>query len=343
MKFLITGSAGFIGYHVTKRLLKTGYGVIGVDNFNDYYDVNLKKSRSKNLHRFKQYKELVGSIENDDYLNDVFDRFKPDCVIHLAAQAGVRYSLKQPETYLQSNVIGTYKLLEAAKSIKPKHILLASTSSAYGANIEMPYIETQKTDHQVSIYAATKKSMEVLSHSYSHLFDLPITAFRFFTVYGPYGRPDMAPHKFTSSILARKPIDIYNFGKMERDFTYIDDLVTSILKLAEKVPTVRDQSKLIENTSPVAPWRVVNIGNSRPVKLLDFIDALENALGIEAIRNYLPMQSGDVVATWADVSLLRELTGFVPDTNLQEGLQKFVEWYRDYYGNQFYQFEEVGK
>ena len=334
MKFLITGSAGFIGYHVAKRLLEAGHDVHGIDNFNDYYDVNLKRDRSKNLNHFKKYQLLTGSIEMPGFIGGVFEKFKPDIVIHLAAQAGVRFSLEQPETYIQSNIVGTFQLLEATKIHNVKHVLLASTSSVYGANTETPYTELQKTDHQVSIYAATKKSMEALSHSYSHLYSIPITAFRFFTVYGPYGRPDMAPHKFTANILAGDPIDVYNYGNMERDFTYIDDLVTSVVNLTEHVPKNNEKSNLM-GISPAAPWRAVNIGNSRPVKLLEFISALENALGIESKKNYFPMQSGDVVATWADVSLLRELTGFVPDTNLASGLQEFVDWFRAYYGNQY--------
>jgi len=330
MKFLVTGSAGFIGYHVAKRLLEAKHDVIGVDNFNNYYDVKLKEDRSRNLSCNKKFRQLRGSIETPNFLEGVFEKFSPDIVVHLAAQAGVRFSLEQPETYIQSNIVGTFQLLEAAKNYQPKHVLLASTSSAYGANTVIPYAECHQTDHQISIYAATKKSVEALSHTYSHLYNIPITAFRFFTVYGPYGRPDMAPHKFARKILERKPIDVYNFGDMERDFTYIDDLVTAVLKLSEQVPKNGEKS-----VSPVAPWRVVNIGNSRPVKLLDFISTLENALGLESKRNYLPIQPGDVVATWADVSLLRELTGFVPNTDLSVGLRKFADWFRVYYGNDY--------
>ena len=335
MKFLITGTAGFIGFHVAKSLLDSGEKVIGVDNFNDYYDVVLKENRSKILRENSNFIELRNSIENLNFIREVFETYEPDFVIHLAAQAGVRFSIEKPEAYIQSNIVGTFKLLEAAKLIQPKHLLLASTSSAYGANLEMPYVENQKTDHQVSIYAATKKSMEVLSHSYSHLYSMPITVFRFFTVYGPYGRPDMAPHKFTSKILANEPIDVYNHGKMERDFTYVEDLVKAILNLAYCIPDSKISSNLDYSCSPVAPWRVINIGNANPIKLLDFISAIEQALGIKAKKNYMPMQPGDVVSTWANVSLLKELTGYVPNTKLSDGISKFILWYRSYYGNNY--------
>ena len=239
--FLITGSAGFIGFHIAKRMLDEGCKVIGIDNFSDYYDVKLKKDRASILKTYSHYIEVQGSIEEPDLLKNVCSKHHPDYFIHLAAQAGVRYSLENPGAYIQSNIVGTFELLEAAKIYRPQHILLASTSSAYGANIAMPYLEKQKTDHQVSIYAATKKSSEILSHAYSHLCDLPITAFRFFTVYGPYGRPDMAPHKFTSAILSGKPIDVFNNGKMERDFTFIDDLVEAVYKLVPCKPDCAKQ------------------------------------------------------------------------------------------------------
>lgn len=333
MNFFITGTAGFIGYHLTKKLLSDGHNVVGIDNFNDYYDVNLKECRSKILSRHSGYTEVRECIEKTNVLKNIFQTYQPEYVIHLAGQAGVRYSLEAPDSYINSNILGTFELLEAAKIHMPKHLLIASTSSAYGANVDMPYSETQKTDHQVSIYAATKKAIEILSHSYSHLYSIPVTAFRFFTVYGPYGRPDMAPHKFTSSIMSRKPIDIYNFGEMRRDFTYIDDLVEAIHKLTFCIPELGRSTSLHDSISPVAPWRVVNIGNSRSVSLLDFIDELESAIGIRAIKNFMPIQPGDVEATWADTRLLKDLTSYIPDTKLSIGIPQFVSWYRQYYGN----------
>ena len=331
---LVTGSAGFIGYFVCKRLLTDGFRVVGVDSLSDYYDPELKRRRQAGLLQNAGFSAVNDSIETPGLLADLFAEHRPDIVIHLAAQAGVRYSIDNPRSYLESNLVGTFELLEAARAHPPGHMLLASTSSAYGANTEMPYRETMKTDHQMSFYAATKKATEAMAHSYAHLFDLPVTMFRFFTVYGPWGRPDMALFKFTRAMLNGEPIDVYNHGEMMRDFTYVEDLVEAIRRLVDTAPVRPDTPEDItegDSLSPVAPWRVVNIGNSQPVQLGDMIAAIEDALGIEAKRNLMPMQPGDVPATWADAELLKSLTGYVPRTDIREGVQRFVEWYRDYY------------
>ena len=268
-------------------------------------------------------------------MRTVADEFRPDVIVHLAAQAGVRYSLENPRAYVESNVVGTFNVMEAAKAHSVRHLLMASTSSVYGANHEMPFAETEKADTQLTIYAATKKANESMAHSYAHLWDLPTTMFRFFTVYGPWGRPDLAYYKFVDAILDGRPIDVYNHGDMYRDFTHVGDLVRGIRMLVDAVPQRPENPEEIpdyDSLSPVAPYRVVNIGNSDKVKLLDFIDAIEDALGIQAIRNCMPMQPGDVHATWADTRLLRELTGFEPDTNFKDGVREFVDWYRDHRG-----------
>ena len=332
---LITGAAGFIGFFTAKRLLKDGYRVIGLDCMSDYYDVSLKEARLAILQKEATFRNVFGKVEDYGLLKSLFKEERPDVVVHLAAQAGVRYSIDNPRAYMESNLIGTFELLEAARAFPPRHMLLASTSSAYGANTEMPYHENQKTDHQVSFYAATKKSTENMAHSYAHLFDLPITMFRFFTVYGPWGRPDMAPYKFTQKILAGETIDVYNYGDMRRDFTYVTDLVEAIYLLIGTVP-VRPVDGVInsgDSLSPVAPWRVVNIGNSDAVQLTDFIKAIEEATGLKANRSLMPMQAGDVAETYADTSLLQSLTGYQPKTNVRNGMKAFVKWYRDFYGN----------
>ena len=331
---LISGSAGFIGYYLGQRLLTDGFRVIGVDSLSDYYDPNLKRRRQANLLQNAGFSAVNEPIETPGLLADLFAEHRPDTVVHLAAQAGVRYSIDNPRSYLESNLVGTFELLEAARAHPPQHMLLASTSSAYGANTEMPYRETMKADHQMSFYAATKKATEAMAHSYAHLFDLPVTMFRFFTVYGPWGRPDMALFKFTRSMLAGEAIDVYNHGEMMRDFTYVEDLVEAIRRLIDAAPVRPESAEDIaegDSLSPVAPWRVVNIGNSKPVQLGDMIAAIEDALGIEAKRNLMPMQPGDVPATWADAELLRTLTGYVPETDIREGVRRFVAWYRDYY------------
>lgn len=331
---LVTGSAGFIGSFVCERLLRDGFKVIGLDAMTDYYEVTLKQRRQARLLQSEQFQAIEDYVETPGLLMELFEREKPDVVIHLAAQAGVRYSIESPRSYLESNIVGTFELLEAARAHPPQHMLLASTSSAFGANTDMPYRETDKADHQMSFYAATKKATENMAHSYAHLFGLPVTMFRFFTVYGPWGRPDMALFKFTKAILAGRPIDVYNFGDMKRDFTYIEDLVEAIRLLIDVAPVRPAEGEGVpagDSLSPVAPWRVVNIGNSDAVQLTDFIEAIEAATGLKAERNLMPMQAGDVPATWADAQLLKTLTGYSPKTGVKDGVARFVEWYRDYY------------
>lgn len=330
---LVTGSAGFIGSFVSERLLQDGFRVIGVDAMTDYYEVSLKERRHDRLKAYPEFVPVERYIEEPGMLLALFAKETPDVVVHLAAQAGVRYSIENPRSYLESNIVGTFELLEAGRAHPPKHMLLASTSSAFGANTQMPYREIDKADHQMSFYAATKKSTENMAHSYAHLFGLPITMFRFFTVYGPWGRPDMALFKFTKAILEGKPIDVYNFGDMKRDFTFIADLVEAIRLLIDTPPNSDaplDDAD-VDSLSPVAPWRVVNIGNSQAVQLTEFIEAIEAATGLKAERNLMPMQAGDVPATWADASLLKNLTGYSPRTTVQEGVAQFVSWYRSYY------------
>lgn len=332
---LVTGSAGFIGFHVAKKLLENGWTVIGVDCLSDYYDVALKRRRESILLQNQNYSSNHEYIEKPQFLLELFKATKPDVVIHLAAQAGVRHSVSDPRSYLESNIIGTFELLEAAKVFPPKHMLMASTSSAYGANIEVPYKETHQADHQLSFYAATKKATENIAHSYAYLHGLPITMFRFFTVYGPWGRPDMALFKFTKAMLEGVPIDVYNHGEMSRDFTFIDDLVHAIILLIAAIPSTENSIGISDNGDklfkPVAPFQLLNIGNSNPIKLRDFIAALERKLGVTAIKNLLPMQSGDVQHTWADTSRLNALIGYTPATDLDFGVAKFVDWYRKHY------------
>ncbi len=333
MKTLITGVAGFIGAKAADVLLKAGHDVTGIDNLNDYYDPDLKKDRLKHFTGNKSLRFVQANIEDQGVIMDLFQTHKFDTVIHLAAQAGVRYSIDNPRAYVQSNLIGTFEILEAARAHPPKHMLLASTSSAYGANTDMPYREIQKADHQMSFYAATKKANESMAHSYAHLYGLPITMFRFFTVYGPWGRPDMAPMKFAKRILAGEPIDVYNHGNMRRDFTYVNDLVHALHLLLDKPPNARSVSDDFDSLSPVAPFRVVNIGNSAPVELAHFISALETALGKKAIQNLMDMQPGDVPATWADTRLLEALTGYCPRTDIQDGVNALIKWYLEYYSD----------
>lgn len=332
-KVLITGTAGFIGFHLAKLLLAEDFRVHGFDGMTDYYDVNLKRRRHGTLLQFPGFTATEGMLEDQAGFDAMADEFHPDVIVHLAGQAGVRYSLENPRAYLDSNVIGTFNVMEAARRLEVKHLLMASTSSVYGANTEMPFSELDKADTQLTIYAATKKANESMAHSYAHLWNIPTTMFRFFTVYGPWGRPDLALYKFVDAILDDRPIDIYNNGDMYRDFTYVDDLVRGIRLLIDTLPERPVDGVVPEgdSLSPVAPYRVVNIGNSDKVKLLDFVDAIEDVLGKKAIRNYMPMQMGDVPATWADASLLQSLTGYTPRTDFRDGIARFVEWYRDYY------------
>ena len=333
-RILVTGTAGFIGFHLAKLLLAEGFIVHGYDGMSDYYDVTLKQRRHQMLLQSPGFSTTEALLEDGETLDGVFDEFRPDVIVHLAAQAGVRYSLENPRAYLHANVIGTFNVMEAARRLGVQHLLMASTSSVYGANTEMPFIETEKADTQLTIYAATKKANESMAHAYAHLWNLPTTMFRFFTVYGPWGRPDLALYKFVDAILDDRPIDIYNHGYMYRDFTYVDDLVRAIRLLIDVVP-VRQENGVVpegDSLSPVAPYRVVNIGNSDKVRLLDFVDAIEDCLGQKAKRNYMDMQMGDVPATWANAELLQTLTGYRPQTDFRDGIAKFVEWYREYSG-----------
>lgn len=334
-KVLITGTAGFIGFHLARLLLAEGFRVHGYDGMTDYYDVTLKRRRHALLLQSPGFSATEAMLEDQARLDAVADEFKPDVIVHLAAQAGVRYSLENPRAYLDANVIGTFNVMEAARRLQVQHLLMASTSSVYGANEEMPFTETEKADTQLTIYAATKKATESMAHSYAHLYGLPTTMFRFFTVYGTWGRPDLALYKFVDAILDDRPIDIYNHGDMYRDFTYVDDLVRAIRLLIDAVPVrpaSKDDIEPGDSLSPVAPFRVVNIGNSDKVRLLDFVDAIELCLGKTAVRTYMPMQMGDVPATWADATLLQRLTGYRPQTDFRDGIARFVEWFREYYG-----------
>ena len=331
-KIFITGSSGFIGFHVAKKLLEKKHIVYGFDSMNRYYDVNLKKKRLAILKKYKNFNFTKGFLEKEKALNSAIDKFKPSIIIHLAAQAGVRYSLKNPDSYLNANIVGTFNILKAAKKIKCKHLLIGSSSSVYGANKKFPFQEIQKTDHQVSFYAATKKATESLAHSYSSLWKLPITMLRFFTVYGPFGRPDMAYFSFTKKILAGEKIKIFNNGKMYRDYTYVDDIVDGICKLLNKAPLLNSKKKFKNDSlSPVAPFRILNIGNTKKVYLLDFINTLEKELNKKIKRKYLPMQKGDVHSTLSNSSLLKRITGYNPKTNYKVGIKKFISWYKNYY------------
>lgn len=316
--YIVTGAAGFIGYYMARYLLDAGATVIGIDNLNDYYDTSLKEHRLSFLQDYKNFTFYKEDISDAKKILHIFTEHQPDIVIHLAAQAGVRYSLKNPDAYVQSNLIGFMSVMEAVREIRPKHFIYASSSSVYGKGLDTPYSVSQKTDQPISLYAATKKSNELLAHSYSDLYDLPMTGLRFFTVYGPMGRPDMAYFKFTDKILKNQTIDIYNYGDMQRDFTYIDDIISGIIGL-------------VCETGNLSGHHIFNIGHNHPEKLTDMIALLEKYLGQSAEKKMLPMQLGDVYTTYADIQPLRDLTGFAPKTALEEGLKLFIEWYKKYY------------
>ncbi len=332
--YLVTGSAGFIGYHVAERLLARGDRVIGVDNFNDYYDVGLKEARHARLTGQPGFSFHRLDLADRTAVSELFSSEKPTRVIHLAAQAGVRYSLDHPHAYVDSNIVAFVNILEGCRATGTEHLVFASTSSVYGANTSMPFSVHDGADHPVSLYAATKRSNELLAHTYSHLFGLPSTGLRFFTVYGPWSRPDMAPIRFAKAILDGQPIDVYNHGEMRRDFTFIDDIAQGVVLTADHVasPNPDWDAANPDPATSSAPYRIYNIGNGAPVELMKFIEAIEEALGREAVKNFLPLQPGDVLETSADVSDLTEAVGFRPDTPVQDGVRRFVEWYRDYYG-----------
>lgn len=335
MKVLVTGAAGFIGMHTSLRLLERGDEVVGVDNLNDYYDVKLKEDRLEQLQAFNRFKFERLDIADRSTMEGLFAREGFQRVINLAAQPGVRYSLKNPHAYIQSNIVGFTNVLEGCRHHKVEHLVFASSSSVYGANTAMPFSVHQNVDHPVSLYAATKKSNELMAHTYSHLYGLPATGLRFFTVYGPWGRPDMSPSLFTSAILEGRPIDVFNHGKMQRDFTYIDDIVEGVIRVLGQ-PAKADPAFDCANPDPArsyAPYRLFNIGNHEPVELMTFIETIEEAVGQKAEKNMLPMQDGDVVATYADTEDLREAVGFAPRTPLKEGVGRFVTWYQGYYVN----------
>jgi UDP-glucuronate 4-epimerase len=331
MKILVTGAAGFIGFHLSRRLLENGVEVLGVDGMTDYYDVSLKRARLGELRASNRFAAGEIMLEDKEALQGFLSAEKPDVVVHLAAQAGVRYSLEHPRSYVDSNLIGTFNVLELARKLEVKHLLIASTSSVYGGNTDLPFRETQRTDHPLTFYAATKKATEDMAHCYAHLWGIPTTAFRFFTVYGPWGRPDMALFKFVRATVEGSPIDVYGHGLMSRDFTYVDDLVDMIARLIPHAPVRGKPVSEADSLSPVAPYRVVNIGGGNPVKLMDFIDEIERSLGIPVKRNFVEMQKGDVPETSASTELLRALVGSSPTTTVAEGIRAFVTWYRAYY------------
>ena len=336
MKVLVTGACGFIGYHLCKRLIADNIEIVGIDNFNSFYDPKLKDSRLKELNKISQ-KNKFNIFRNDildsDALKNIFRNFKPEFVVNLAAQAGVRYSINNPNEYIRSNLVGFANVLECCRLHKVKHLIYASSSSVYGGNTSMPFSENHQVDHPISIYAATKKSNELMAHSYSHLFGIPSTGVRFFTCYGPWGRPDMALFLFTKSIIEEKPIKIFNYGKMTRDFTYIDDIVESLIRIIEKPPSP-DESFNTDHPNPSDSWaayKILNIGNSNSTSLMDYIEAIESSLGKKAKKEYLPLQKGDVPATFADCKKLENWINYKPQTPVEIGVEKFINWYREFY------------
>ncbi len=348
MKILVTGTAGFIGFHLAKRLIERGDEVVGLDSINDYYDISVKYGRLEQTgidYHKAQFNEIISSSKHPNYrfiklnledkagIDELFKNERFDRVCNLAAQAGVRYSLENPQAYIDANIVGFTNILEACRHNNIEHLAYASSSSVYGLNETMPFSTSHNVDHPVSLYAASKKSNELMAHCYSHLFGLPTTGLRFFTVYGPWGRPDMALFIFTKAIIEDKPIDVFNFGEMKRDFTYVDDIVEGVIRVIDNPPKGNPQwsGKTPDPSASKAPYKVYNIGNSSPVRLMDFIEAIEEAIGKKAQKNMLPIQPGDVPATWADVTDLTEDMGYKPDTPVKEGINRFVKWYRDFY------------
>ena len=337
-KILVTGAAGFIGYHLSRKLLEKGYEVVGFDNLNSYYDISLKDSRLRELNKISLENKFIwnfirGNLEDENILNELFRKFEPKILVHLGAQAGVRYSITNPKEYINSNIIGFQNILECSRRFNIENLIYASSSSVYGGNLKSPFSENDNVNHPVSLYAASKKANELFAHTYSHLYKIPSTALRFFTVYGPWGRPDMAPMIFTKAILQNKPIRIFNNGDMQRDFTYIDDVIEAILRLINK-PAVSDTNfnkKLPDPSSSWSPHRIFNIGNSNPVSLMRFINIIENELQKEAIKVFEPMQKGDVKSTYADTSKLKEWINYKPSTSLEKGIKNFISWYKSYY------------
>ncbi len=333
MKILVTGAAGFIGFHVSKSLLEGGNDVVGLDNLNDYYDVELKKARLRLLEDYERFRFVRCDLADRSKMEELFCRENFERVINLAAQAGVRYSLKNPHSYIDSNIVGFLNILEGCRHNRVEHLVYASSSSVYGANTKMPFSVHDNVDHPVSLYAASKKANELMAHTYSHLYNLPTTGLRFFTVYGPWGRPDMALFLFTRAILAGEPIKVFNFGDMQRDFTYIDDIVLGVVRVTDRIPAGNPNwsGDDPDPGSSYAPYRLYNIGNNQPVQLMKYIEVLESVLGREAEKEFLPMQPGDVQKTYADVDDLIADVGFKPSTPIEVGVKRFVEWYRDYY------------
>ena len=330
---LVTGAAGFIGYHVARTLLEQGHTVVGIDNLNTYYDVSLKHGRLAELKPYRQFTFHQLDIAERDGVQHLFARYTPQRVVHLAAQAGVRYSLNHPHAYADSNLVGFVNILEGCRHQHVEHLVFASSSSVYGANRQLPYAVSQNVDHPLSLYAATKKANELMAHTYSHLYGLPTTGLRFFTVYGPWGRPDMAPFKFTKAIIEGRTIDVYNYGRMRRDFTYIDDIVEGVVRTLHRIPQA-NQTDATDPGHSHAPYRIYNIGNGRPVELMRFIEVIEDYLGTKAKKNMMPMQPGDVLETCADVTALQQAVGFSPTTPLELGLPRFINWYQNYYQTQ---------
>ncbi len=334
MKILVTGSAGFIGFHLCSRLLKEGFEVVGIDNLNDYYDVNVKKTRLNFLKEEKDFIFKLASLENRKEIKEIFKSTGFDYVVNLAAQAGVRYSIDNPEAYVDSNLVGFANILEGCRHTNVKHLVYASSSSVYGLNTEMPFSVTHNVDHPISLYAASKKANELMAHTYSYLYKLPTTGLRFFTVYGPWGRPDMALFLFTKAIIEDKPIKVFNNGNMKRDFTYIDDIIEGVFRIIKNIPKPAEDFSF-DNPNPsasgAAPYQLYNIGNNNPVSLMDYIKAIEKALGKTAEKKFLPLQAGDVPATWANVDKLIKDVNFLPKTGVEEGIAKFIDWYKSYY------------